>query len=255
MARYFELLDEKSSKFWEVKTRSKTVTVRYGRIGTNGTKRDTEYESAANAKAAAQKLIDQKNQKGYKEIASTKPTTKKAVPKKRPKANSLKSISIEDLAGRISSGAIPCLSQFAKAHKKERFIGLAVETMCEMGYFILSADTEERIEKPLGERSYMASYIDKPYLTVGDIETNCQEWKYFHINYHSKSWQSKWKKTANEIIQLSKDCTSDEFDEFMGKFWHASVMAFEQVLESDAFKTLNKSPCFGTFIYEHHDVF
>jgi len=34
--RYFELVDEKSSKFWEISVLGEKLTVRYGKIGTDG---------------------------------------------------------------------------------------------------------------------------------------------------------------------------------------------------------------------------
>ena len=36
MKRHFELVEGNSSKFWEISTAGNDVTVRFGRIGTNG---------------------------------------------------------------------------------------------------------------------------------------------------------------------------------------------------------------------------
>jgi len=33
---YYEFKDKTSSKFWEIDTKGSTVTVRYGKIGTDG---------------------------------------------------------------------------------------------------------------------------------------------------------------------------------------------------------------------------
>lgn len=65
--RYFELVDGKSSKFWEVVVDGRAVTVRYGRIGNNGTSKVTEYSDAAAAEGQAAKLIGEKTKKGYVE--------------------------------------------------------------------------------------------------------------------------------------------------------------------------------------------
>lgn len=65
--RYFELVDEKSSKFWEVDVAGTEVTVRYGRIGTNGTSKPKQFASEDAAAAHADKLIEQKTGKGYVE--------------------------------------------------------------------------------------------------------------------------------------------------------------------------------------------
>ena len=65
--RYFELSDGKSSKFWEISIDDNEVTVRYGRIGTNGTTKVKEHASAAVAQKEYDKLISEKEGKGYTE--------------------------------------------------------------------------------------------------------------------------------------------------------------------------------------------
>ena len=69
--RYFELQDEKTSKFWEVTLEGVDVTVRYGKIGAAGQR---QAKSLADAKAAAQhvdKLIAEKTGKGYVEAGDS----------------------------------------------------------------------------------------------------------------------------------------------------------------------------------------
>lgn len=66
-ARYFEFVEGKSSKFWEITLTEAEVTVRYGRIGAKGA---TKVNTFSNAEAAAdhmQKLVEQKIGKGYVE--------------------------------------------------------------------------------------------------------------------------------------------------------------------------------------------
>jgi DNA ligase 1 len=68
--RYFELVNESSAKFWEVDLSGSDVTVRFGRIGTNG---QTQTKTMADSDAAAshaEKLIAEKTAKGYVETAS-----------------------------------------------------------------------------------------------------------------------------------------------------------------------------------------
>jgi predicted DNA-binding WGR domain protein len=65
--RYFELSDGKSHKFWEIRVEGTSHTVRYGRIGTNGTTKTKDFADAAAATADAAKLIEQKVKKGYEE--------------------------------------------------------------------------------------------------------------------------------------------------------------------------------------------
>jgi DNA ligase-1 len=65
--RYFEFVDAKSSKFWEITTSGNDVTVRFGRIGTSGQTKTTTFGDAAAAEKHADKLIDEKTGKGYDE--------------------------------------------------------------------------------------------------------------------------------------------------------------------------------------------
>lgn len=61
----YELVEGKSSKFWEVATEGATLMVRYGRIGTGGQSNDKELDSAESARAEMAKLIKAKTRKGY----------------------------------------------------------------------------------------------------------------------------------------------------------------------------------------------
>ena len=65
--RYFEFVDGKSAKFWEVSVDDCDATVRYGRIGTNGQTKTKSFGDNDAAQAHADKLIDQKTGKGYEE--------------------------------------------------------------------------------------------------------------------------------------------------------------------------------------------
>ncbi|MEM7011343.1 MAG: AAA domain-containing protein, partial [Verrucomicrobiota bacterium] len=65
--RYFELVDEKSSKFWEITQINTEVTVRYGRIGNNGQSRTKSLETSAAANSELEKAIRAKIAKGYQE--------------------------------------------------------------------------------------------------------------------------------------------------------------------------------------------
>ncbi|MCA9105747.1 MAG: DNA ligase [Planctomycetales bacterium] len=65
--RYFELVDGSSSKFWEVTVRDLEVTVRYGRIGSDGVSKPKTFADSQAAKAYADKLVSEKSAKGYVE--------------------------------------------------------------------------------------------------------------------------------------------------------------------------------------------
>lgn len=63
--RRFELVDEKSSKFWEYEVTAENLTVRFGRIGTAGQEKVKAFASAETAGKEAEKLVAQKTGKGY----------------------------------------------------------------------------------------------------------------------------------------------------------------------------------------------
>lgn len=110
MRRYFELSDAKSSKFWEINVSGKRITVRYGKIGTDGQTTSKEIATPAEAKAQADKLIMEKTKKGYFEGGtpssktlegagspdSTKNKRGKSNNKKLPAANSPKKDELEE---------------------------------------------------------------------------------------------------------------------------------------------------------------
>ena len=88
MTRRFEFKDAKSNKFWEITVKGKTVTVQYGRLGTNGQTQVKEHATPAEAEAAAEKQVAEKMKKGYQEVsgegASAAPNAKKSVTKNAP---------------------------------------------------------------------------------------------------------------------------------------------------------------------------
>jgi predicted DNA-binding WGR domain protein len=72
--RYFEFVGEDaqrhieaSSKFWEIDAEGTQVTVRFGKIGTNGQTTVKTFDDSAAADAHAAKLIGEKTKKGYVE--------------------------------------------------------------------------------------------------------------------------------------------------------------------------------------------
>lgn len=70
MTRHFEYIDGSSAKFWEISPRGSDVTVRFGRIGTQG---QTQTKTLADVDAATRhvdKLIGEKTRKGYVETGS-----------------------------------------------------------------------------------------------------------------------------------------------------------------------------------------
>ena len=68
--RTFEFKDDKSSKFWEITQTGSTVTVRYGKTGTNGQTQEKVFDDASVASRHVSKLVTEKTGKGYLEVGS-----------------------------------------------------------------------------------------------------------------------------------------------------------------------------------------
>lgn len=64
---YLECVEGTSSKFWKIEVAGDRFTVTYGRIGTAGSTSEKAFDSAAKARAEADKLIRSKRNKGYVE--------------------------------------------------------------------------------------------------------------------------------------------------------------------------------------------
>jgi predicted DNA-binding WGR domain protein len=75
--RRFELVDDKSRKFWEIWTAGAEVHTAYGRIGTAGQSTVKDEGSDAAAAKLAEKLVREKTKKGYVEVGAA-PATKAA---------------------------------------------------------------------------------------------------------------------------------------------------------------------------------
>ncbi|MHC5544347.1 WGR domain-containing protein, partial [Singulisphaera rosea] len=65
--RRFEMVEGSSEKFWEIVRDGVQVTVRYGRIGSNGQAKTKAFADEAAARVYADGLIEVKVGKGYRE--------------------------------------------------------------------------------------------------------------------------------------------------------------------------------------------
>ncbi len=65
--RYFEFVEGNSSKFWEISVEGNDVTVRFGRIGSNGQTKTKSFGDESAAEAYAADLTEEKTGKGYAE--------------------------------------------------------------------------------------------------------------------------------------------------------------------------------------------
>ena len=68
--RHFEFKDDKSSKFWEITQTDDSVTVGYGKTGTNGQSQTKAFADESAATKHMQKLISEKTGKGYAEVGA-----------------------------------------------------------------------------------------------------------------------------------------------------------------------------------------
>lgn len=73
--RRFELIEGASSKFWEVEQAGCDVTVRFGRIGTNGQAKTKTFASDAAARKELDSLVKEKTGKGYSEVRTAEGAT------------------------------------------------------------------------------------------------------------------------------------------------------------------------------------
>ena len=67
--RRFEFIDDHSSKFWEIDVVAESVEVRFGKIGTKGQIKITDFEMPPEALAHAEKKINEKLKEGYVEVS------------------------------------------------------------------------------------------------------------------------------------------------------------------------------------------
>ena len=70
MQRKFQYQDDKSNKFWHITLEDCSHTVNYGRIGNSGRTQSKSFDTEIAAKKSYEKLIQQKQKKGYIEIES-----------------------------------------------------------------------------------------------------------------------------------------------------------------------------------------
>lgn len=98
--KYFEFVDGKSSKFWEIGVSGKTVTVRYGKIGTTGQSLIKEFDERTQATENAEKQIAEKVGKGYAqrsaELDEQKRNNNSVISVKSIVKTQLKNLSVKD---------------------------------------------------------------------------------------------------------------------------------------------------------------
>ena len=81
MIRRYEFTEGSSQKFWEIELEGESFTARWGRIGTDGQEKEQSFDSAGDARKAADKLIAEKEKKGYVLVGAGKEGEAKPVAK------------------------------------------------------------------------------------------------------------------------------------------------------------------------------
>lgn len=81
--RYFEFRDASSEKFWEIEVVTSRVTVRFGKIGTDGQTKTKEFATASEARSHAETVTAEKVRSGYKPAPRGR-TSSPAARKKAP---------------------------------------------------------------------------------------------------------------------------------------------------------------------------
>jgi predicted DNA-binding WGR domain protein len=66
--RCFEGKGTSGKKFWNCTVRNNMVTIRFGRAGTKGSERTSEFGSFAEASGFAESVLESKMRKGYTEV-------------------------------------------------------------------------------------------------------------------------------------------------------------------------------------------
>jgi|GEM_PF-1493508 len=91
---YYEFKDKSSSKFWEVETKGKKVTVRFGKIGTDGQVTVKSFATPFEAAMYAAKAESEKTKKGYKQARPN--TVGKATKRVTPKSKTVRAAKAAD---------------------------------------------------------------------------------------------------------------------------------------------------------------
>jgi predicted DNA-binding WGR domain protein len=85
--REFHFVEGTSRKFWAIQLEGDAFEVKYGRIGSAGQTQRKEFDSAAEARKAHDKLIAEKVAKGYVEVGGAAPAPPRPKPAKRQKTS------------------------------------------------------------------------------------------------------------------------------------------------------------------------
>ena len=173
--RYFELVDEKSNKFWEIFVVGDQLTTRWGKIDTQGQSKTKTLESPAAATVEQEKQIDKKLAKGYQEIATTDQNsnaeTEPQIPPSQP---------LEEETSQVSS-LIEQAANLDNETDKETFLPELIERMqqfCSNLNNLQQSTPTELVQTLSGE---MPVRINLQVVPGGapDVNVTTQQWTQF----------------------------------------------------------------------------
>jgi predicted DNA-binding WGR domain protein/Flp pilus assembly protein TadD len=230
MKTCLEYKDEKSNKFWEIEVNNNSHTVRYGKIGTDGTSKTKEFDSNEDAMKDAEKLIASKKKKGYVEAEKSKSVEK---PEKKSASSKSKSSAISDedkallkklksavkiltsgLYDRYNHEAETAVKKIIRAGKLPRGIeGAQVETLFKN--FLLQSKYIS-VDIPF---EYFQELVNAYSFTLQNDPYDIQKEICAFFFYHEKSSGSEISYSVSEIsyneyldaLEYVRTCRSDDF--------------------------------------------
>ena len=181
--RYFEFVGGGSNKFWSVAWQGSQVTVRFGRIGTEGQVKARQHGTAGAAKAEVESLVAAKLAKGYRE-------------KKAPANGAAKPAARKPAAGGGATGGFAALER-----------ELVPETSFSARDRVkLAPGWQKEIVKAAGMARLPPSYLDfvDRLRTVGEWIRRGQQRVPRHLEvYVNAKWFRKARKLHGTVLDIA----------------------------------------------------
>lgn len=230
--RTFEYKDDKSSKFWEVTLADTTVTVRYGKTGTNGQSHQKVFADSTVASKHAEKMIAEKTGKGYLEIFGPDSSSQSASKspnqgvKEKSTAKAIKETSLgnsaKDFTPFETSKGAKQEGEFVH-HKDTIEFVVSVGNMTRESYdYVLEVgDTVDIPQRVFGcpfDTGTVVKILEHDKLTkeiLGRNESFCAfaEEDEQLLNKHFNLWGRQWERTISTedsrtcIVHIQEPCT------------------------------------------------
>ena len=176
--REFELIDDKSKKFWSVEWEHTSLTVRFGRIGTSGQAQQKSFASEEALTKERDKLILEKTKKGYKEVDAARPTAAPAVPSVRKSPAAPSAVEAQaDPTDRPTAGESPAA---APSHPTPPGLLARSIALAPIDRFVVTWEAHEPLPKP----------PPPPF----DLEDALRRLR--SVGSHDYAWQNDWRKAS-----------------------------------------------------------